>query len=159
MMRLVAIGAVACTCALALTACGGGQERSAEAYCKAFYTKAAPIRQGYIDASKTANGDPLGALVKVLSAPGDLESIFASMADHAPDEIKSDTEEVRDSLKKLQDTMGKAFSNPLGAFGDSLGNSLSSAGAWQRVNAYLNQHCPVSSPLAQKIIQQSSGAP
>jgi hypothetical protein len=27
------------------------------------------------------------------------------------------------------------------------------------VNAYLNQHCPVGSPLAQKIIQQSSGAP
>jgi hypothetical protein len=158
-MRLPVIAAAGCACALALTACGSGPERSAEAYCKAFYSKAAPIRQGYIDANKTANADPLGALLKLASAPGDFESIFASMADHAPDEIKSDTEVVRDSLKKVQESMGQAFSNPLGALGSGLGASLSSAGAYRRVDAYLTQHCPVNSPLAQKIIRASGSAP
>lgn len=138
-------------CGLGLTACGGS-ERSPEAYCRAFYTKAAPLRQGYVDAGKTANADPLTAIVKLLSAPGDFESLFDGMVPHAPDEIRSDTVVVRDSFKKLQDSMGDAITNPLGALASNLGTSLSSAGAFNRVDAYLGRHCPVNSPLAQEII-------
>jgi hypothetical protein len=155
-VRTLAAGATLCSCAAALTACGG-EERSAEAYCRAFYSKAAPIRQGYVDANKTAKTDPLGAALKLFAAPGDFESIFDGMVDHAPDEIKSDTVVVRDNLKKAQDSMGKAFSDPLGAFGDSLGSGLSSAGAYQRVDAYLNAHCPVDSDVAQQYIREASG--
>lgn len=155
LVRTLAAGLAACSCATALTACG--DDRSPEAYCRAFYSKAAPIRQGYVDANKTAKADPLGAALKLLAAPGDLESILDGMVDHAPDEIKSDTVVVRDSLKKAQDAMGKAFSNPLQALGEGIGNSLSSAGAYRRVDAYLNTHCPVNSDLAQKYIREAGG--
>jgi len=157
MRRLAATRAATIVGALAVAVTGcGGPERSAEAYCKAFYSKAAPIRQGYIDAGQTAKTDPLGATLKLLQAPGDFVSILDAMVDHAPDAIKSDTVEVRDSLKKVQDTMGQALSNPLGALGGGLAASLTSAGAYRRVNEYLNEHCPVNSPLAQKIIRESS---
>jgi hypothetical protein len=141
--------------AAALMLSGCGDERSAEAYCHAFYSKAAPIRQGYVDAGRTADQQPLGALVKVLSSPGDFASIFDGMVDHAPDEIKSDTVVVRDSFRKLQDGLGKSFSNPLGGLGDNLAAALSSSGALQRVDAYLAEHCPVNSPLAKEYIEGS----
>src|SRR4051794_28900014 len=81
-----------------LTAGCGGDERSAEAYCRAFYAKAAPIRQSYVDQNERVNSDPFGSIIKLLQAPGDFVSIFDSMVDHAPDEIKSDTVIVRDSF-------------------------------------------------------------
>jgi hypothetical protein len=145
--------AVAVVAALCLSACGGGSTRSAEAYCEAFYSHAAPLRQGYVNADKQASQQPLQALVTLLSAPGDLAAVFDAMVPHAPDEIQSDTKQVRDAFKKMQDTMGKAVSDPLGALGDSLGNSLSSSGSFNRVDQYLAAHCPPSSALAQKYIK------
>jgi hypothetical protein len=147
--------ALAATSACAIAFSGCGEERSPDAYCRAFYTKAAPIRQGYVQADQNMQSDPLNGLVKLLSAPGDLESIFDGMVDHAPDDIKSDTVKVRDSLKDMQSNMGKALSDPKGAIGGLIVGSLTSAGAWQRVDDYLNQHCPVNSPIAQKAIRDS----
>ncbi|HEV7493341.1 hypothetical protein [Baekduia sp.] len=140
--------------ALALSACARSEDRSPEAYCRAFYSKAAPIRQSYMDADANMKADPLTGILKLLQAPGDLESIFDSMVDHAPDEIKSDTVQVRDSFKKLADTEGEALSNPLLAMGKGLINSMTSAGAFQRVDTYLTAHCPVDSKLAQDIIHK-----
>jgi hypothetical protein len=51
--------------------------------------------------------------------------------------------------------MGKAVGDPVGAIAQGLGSSLSSAGAFQRVGDYLDDHCPVTSELAQKIIKKS----
>jgi hypothetical protein len=140
--------------ALILSACASSDERSPEAYCRAFYTKAAPIRQGYVDAGNKMEADPLTGIIKLLQVPGDMQSIFDGMVDHAPDEIKSDTAQVRDSFKKMADTQGEALSNPLLAAGKGLVNSLTSAGAFERVDAYLAAHCPVSSKLAQDIINK-----
>jgi hypothetical protein len=142
--------------ALSLTACGSGDERTPEAYCRAFYSKAAPIRQSYLDADRNMNADPLGGILKVLQAPGDMQAIFGGMVDHAPDDIKSDTEQVRDSFKKMQDTEGDALSNPLLAAGKGIVNSLASAGSFNRVDAYLGAHCPVNSKIAQDIINGKS---
>lgn len=153
LVAIVALPAVALGLAVALAGCG--EDRSPEAYCRAFYTTAAPIRQGYVDANENMEQDPLTAFVRVFSAPGDLASIFDSMVPHAPDEIQSDTAAVRDSFKKLQDTMGSAISDPLGAIGGSLVNSLTSAGSFERVDTYLADHCPPNSPLAQQIIRES----
>jgi hypothetical protein len=150
--RLLAPLAAACV-GVAAVVSGCGDERSAEAYCRAFYAKAAPIRQSYVDQNKRIESDPFGSIVKLLQAPGDLESIFDSMVDHAPDEIKSDTVIVRDSFGQMQDTMGEAVSNPLGALGQGLVSSLSSGGAFERVNAYLTAHCPPNSDLAQEYIE------
>jgi len=137
--------------ACALPACGGA-DRSPQAYCRAFYTHAAPIRQSYVNAASETNTNPLAALVKLVAAPGDLASIFDSMVPHAPDAIKSDTVEVRDSFKHLQDSLGKSLTNPLAALAGNLGTALTSAGAFNRVGSYLDTNCPVNSPLAQGII-------
>lgn len=148
---------LATTAAVSLTACGSsGDERSPEAYCRAFYEKAAPIRQSYVDADKNMSADPVGGILKLIRAPGDMEAIFAGMVDHAPDDIRSDTEQVRDSFKKMQDTEGDALSNPLLAAGKGIINSLTSAGSFDRVDAYLGRHCPVNSRLAQDIINANS---
>jgi hypothetical protein len=153
-LRIAALGAACFALTMSGCAFGGGSasERTPEAYCRAFYTKAAPIRQKYLEADANMNKDPLSAMVALLSSPGDLESIFGGMVDHAPDDIKADTEQVRDSFKKAQDSMADAISSPLKALGAGLVNSLTSAGAFQRVGDYLDAHCPVDSPLAQKII-------
>jgi hypothetical protein len=137
-----------------LTSCGGS-ERSAEAYCKAFYETAAPIRESYVEAGKEVEEDPLQSIVTLLGSPGDLTVIFDSMAAHAPDEIRADTEAARDAMKEEQDAIGEGLSDPLGALGKSLGAGITSSGSFSRVDSYLNEHCPVNSPLAQNIINGS----
>jgi hypothetical protein len=133
----------------------GDSERSPEAYCKAFYETAAPIRESYVEAGNEVEADPLQSIVTLLGSPGDLSVIFDSMAAHAPDEIRADTEAARDAMKKEQEVVGEGLSDPLGALGKSLGAGLTSSGSFQRVDDYLNEHCPVNSSLAQSIIHGS----
>jgi hypothetical protein len=133
----------------------GGSERSAEAYCKAFYETAAPIRESYVEAGKEVEEDPLQSIVTLLGSSGDLSVIFDSMVAHAPDEIRADTEAARDAMKKEQEAVGEGLSDPLGALGKSLGAGLTSSGSFERVDSYLNEHCPVNSNLAQSIIHGS----
>lgn len=146
---------VAAIVAVSLGGCGGGSERSADAYCRAFYETATPIRKSYLEADENVETDPLQALVTLLGSPGDLSVIFDTMAAHAPDEIRSDTEAVRDAMKKEQDAIGEGLSDPLGALGNSIAAGVTSSGSFTRVDNYLNEHCPVDSPLAQQIIEES----
>jgi hypothetical protein len=141
--------------ALLLTSCGGGSDRSAEAYCRAFYETAAPIRQGYVEADNEMESDPLGSIVTLLGSPGDLEVIFSAMVEHAPDEIRPDTEAVQEAMKKEEEVVGEGLSDPIGALGKSLGAGLSSSGSFIRVERYLDEHCPVNSELAQSIIKEA----
>ncbi len=133
----------------------GGSERSPDAYCRSFYETAAPIRESYVEADKEVETDPLQSIVTLLGSPGDLEVIFDSMVAHAPDEIRADTEAVRDAMKKEQEAVGEGLSDPLGALGKSLGAGITSSGSFSRVDSYLDQHCPVNSSLAQSIINES----
>jgi hypothetical protein len=137
-----------------LASCGGS-ERSPEAYCRAFYETAAPIREGYVEADEHMEEDPIGSIVTLLGSPGDLTVIFDSMAAHAPDEIRSDTEAARDALRDQQDSLGDALSDPLGALGSSVIAGLTSSGSFARVDAYLGEHCPLDSELAQEITDES----
>jgi hypothetical protein len=140
--------------AISPLACGGAT-RSPEAYCRAFYESAAPVREQYVEAGEEAESDPLSALVTLLSVPGDLTVIFDKMAEHAPSEIKADTEEARDALKKQQESLGDALSDPLGAIGSGVIAGLTSSGSFSRIDSYLQEHCPVDSTLAQEIIHES----
>jgi hypothetical protein len=133
----------------------GGSERSPEAYCRAFYETAAPIRKSYVEAGNEVENDPLQSIVTLMGSPGDLSVIFDSMVAHAPDDIRSDTEAARDAMKQGQEAVGEGLSDPLGALGKSLGAGLTSSGSFQRVNDYLDEHCPVNSEFAQKIISES----
>lgn len=130
----------------------GGSDRSPEAYCKAFYETAAPIRETYVEADENLEEDPVQSIVTLLGSPGDLQVIFNSMAAHAPDEIRADTEALSDALNKEQEAMGEELSDPIGAIGKGLAAGLTSSGSFERVESYLNDHCPVNSPLAQSII-------
>ena len=150
------LGALALLLLLAGLVVGcGGSERSPEAYCRAFYETAAPIRKTYVEADNEMEADPLKSIVTLLGSPGDLEVIFDSMVAHAPDEIRADTEAVRDAMTKEQEAVGEGLSDPLGALGKSLGAGLTSSGSFSRVESYLNDHCPVNSSLAQSIIHES----
>ena len=133
----------------------GGSDRSADAYCKAFYETAAPIRQTYVEADENMETEPLQGMITLLGSPGDLEVIFSSMVDHAPDDIKADTESIRDAFKQEKEAMGEGLSDPLAALGKSLAAGLGSSGSFLRVEKYLSEHCPVNSELAQNIIQES----
>ena len=138
-----------------LAACGGGgEDRSADAYCRAFYEHAAPIRAGYVEADEQMEEDPVGSIVTLLGSPGDIAVIFDAMVDHAPDEIRGDTEAARDAVQDQQDALSDALSDPLGALGGSLIEGLTSSGSFARVDSYLNDHCPVDSELAQEVIAE-----
>lgn len=126
---------------LPLAGCGGS-ERSVAAYCDAFWSRAVSLHDHYEADSATARANPLAAVVDLFSAPGYLGTMMDAMAQVAPEEIRPDTEAVRDSLKRLQDSNAHAFSNPLGALGDNIGLALSSSGSFTRVDRYLTQHCP-----------------
>jgi hypothetical protein len=133
----------------------GGSDRSPEAYCRAFYETAAPIRQTYVEADQEMESDPLQSIVTLLGSPGDLQVVFNSMVSHAPDDIKADTEAVRDAMAKEQEAIGEELSDPLGALGKGLGAGLTSSGSFLRVERYLSEHCPVDSQMAQSIISES----
>jgi hypothetical protein len=140
--------------ALLVVGCGGS-DRSPEAYCRAFYETAAPIRRTYVEADERLEEEPLQSIVTLLGSPGDLEDIFNTMVDHAPDDIKADTESLRDAMKTEEEAMGEELSDPLAALGKSLGAGLTSSGSFERVESYLDQHCPANSELAREIIAES----
>ncbi len=107
-------------------------------------------------ANGEASRNPLGSLATLLSAPGDLTVVFAGMIPHAPESIQPDTVAVHDALSKLQDNLGSAATNPVGALGANLINSLASSGSFQRVGEYLQARCPLGSALARRFVQALS---
>jgi len=139
MLRAIALLTIA---ALALLPTGCGSARSVAAYCDAFWSRAVPMHDRYEADGRAARSNPLAALVDLASVPGDFETMMDAMAKAAPEEIRPDTEAVRDALKRLQDSNAHAFSNPLGVLGDNLGLALGSSSQFARVNAYLARHCP-----------------
>jgi hypothetical protein len=152
-VRVFATAGLTALVTLALTSCGD-EERSADAYCRAFYEHAAPIRKSYVEADERMEEDPIGSIVTLLGSPGDIAVIFDAMVDHAPEEIRSDTEAARDAVGDQQDALDDALSDPLGALGGSLIEGLTSSGSFARVDAYLNEHCPVDSELAREVIDE-----
>lgn len=128
-------------CVLALVVAGCGQERSPEAYCDAFWDKAIPLHEQYTKAAEEAEANPIGAIMNLFSSPRDLAGVFDSMAKAAPEEIRTDTEAVRDSFNKLADSYGDTMKDPLGGLLGSLGNALSVGNAMGRVDKYMSQHC------------------
>jgi len=136
--------------AAGISACGSEAEaRTPEAYCRAFYEKGVPLHDEYEDAAQNMETDMLGGLLTLMQSPGDMATLLDDMSAHAPDDIRSDTEAARDALKKQQESMGDAISDPLGALGSSLGLALTSSGSFERVDEYLNEHCPLDGDMAE----------
>lgn len=110
---------------------------SMEQYCETL----ASHRESYLQAMGAAT-DPSSAadVLGGVSAIGDLKSMWREMAEVAPEEIRSDTESVRDAWSKVEDSAAR------GDWGAALFAGLLNAGAMERVDAYVRQHCDVASP-------------
>lgn len=122
---------------ITLAGCGGSEARSVEAYCKTM----AKHRDQYL-AAMSNTGD-LAGILGAAGAIGDLKIMWDEMAKVAPNEIRSDTEAVRDSWKKAEEA---AIS---GDFQTLLGNALFNSGPIERVDAYIIANCDpyISTPL------------
>jgi len=127
--------------------------RSAQAYCEAFYSRAAPIHAEGAAISATASNDPIAGLAFGLSTIGDFSTMFAAMDKVAPPTIEPDTAAVEASFTHLTDTLGEDATNPIAALASSVISSMASAGSFSRVNAYLQAHCPLNSSIARRYIK------
>lgn len=119
----------------------GGPERSAQAWCDAFWDKAIPLHDQYQQDADLSGEDPTAVILDLVSVSGDVQVILDDMARVAPEEIRSDTEALRDSLEKSQDAAGDALSDPLGALGKAFSQALGSIGSQRRFDAYFAAHC------------------
>ena len=139
--RSAAVLTTALLAAIAVLATGCGQERSAKAYCNAFWDRALPLHDQYQSASSTSPDNPIPALINLFSSPRDLAGMLDAMAKVAPEEIRPDTEQVRDAFNRLADSYGESLTNPLGGLAAGVGNALSVSGPMAHVDAYVTAHC------------------
>lgn len=150
--------ALAALLGAALSSCGSsgseddasnGSNRTPGAYCHAFYSRAAPLHDEFAAGSKDAVAGLLGAI----TAPGRLAIVFADMARHAPDDIATDTEAVRDAFQKVQDSAGDSSSNPVAAIVKGTLAGAAASDSLHRVGRYLQAHCPLDSAIARKYVR------
>lgn len=136
-----------------LAGCGGGTTRSASAFCshyakdKANYLKKYNAEAAAID--KAGNANPLVGLLGIagMSAQmlGSVDDMFTDLAKVAPDEIQTQVEQVRDSIKKQENML--AAQNPLSAGSilssllGSLMTSLETSSDWKQVGDYITSTC------------------
>lgn len=152
--------AVVVAAAAGVSACGSGggdggdgaSSRSPEAYCEAFYSRAAPLRDEYAAAG---SADVVSGLLAGVTAPGRLATVFADMARHAPDDIVTDTEAVRDAFQKVQDAVAGSASKPLEAIIEGTVAGAAASDSLDRVGKYLQEHCPLDSDIARKYVKPS----
>ncbi|MBT8162582.1 MULTISPECIES: hypothetical protein [Arthrobacter] len=112
---------------------GCSSPRSVQAYCAAMEKhKSLYLSAMNVDPNSK---NPLDGLLNAASAIGDLKSMWKDMADVAPEEIRSDTESVRDAWAKQEDA---AVSGDWKAV---IGGAIVNAGPMSRVDAYVKQHC------------------
>lgn len=114
---------------IVLAGCGGGSERSVEAYCNTMVKH----RDSYLSAM--SNTGDLSGILGAAGAIGDLKIMWKEMADVAPSDIRSDTEAVRDNWIKAEEA---AIS---GDYRTVLGNALFNSGPIERVDAYIIANC------------------
>jgi hypothetical protein len=150
-MRLPALSAaLALLATLAATGCGGGAERSAQAYCDTYHDGFDEIKRQYPEVDQYSHSDnPVALLLKTTSALGDIIALIGEMADRAPDEVKSDTERVHETMQQQLDmvgsTAGSAASRDIGGLVGGLASSLmggvANAGAFERMDRYVVANC------------------
>ena len=130
-MKAISVVSAVLVGGLILTGAGCANSRSTAAYCAAMEKH----KSRYLSAMDTATAaGGLGSLVQAAGAVGDLKVMWKDMAEAAPDDIRSDTEAVRDAWAKQEEA---ALS---GNWKASLGGALANSGSMARVDAYVRQH-------------------
>lgn len=128
--------------------------RSPEAYCEAFYSRAAPLHEKYAKAGQATEEEFLGSLATVLATPGDLAVVFDGMIPHAPEEIEAETVAARDAFRKVQEDLAESAADPAGGLLKNLVAGATASGSFQRVGDYLQAHCPTDSAIAKRYIKE-----
>lgn len=118
--------------ALTLSACGSGTARSVEAYCDTV----AQHRDRYLSAMDAATSSGgLDGLLGGVSAIGDINNMWSDLAGVAPDEIRSDTEAVKEAWEESEEAASS---------GDIFGmftSAFTNLGPTERVNTYIAENC------------------
>jgi hypothetical protein len=144
-MRALVLAGVLGSC-LFLAACGGSG-RSLTAVCKVWDTEGLALHEKFENANKSSGSQGaagvLAALVSVIGAPNELARLMNQMAAVAPPNVQPDFEAVGTAFRKLSESESKAFTDPLGALGGSLVESLSVSGSFSRVNVFLGTNCGI----------------
>ncbi|HET6507736.1 MAG TPA: hypothetical protein VFG42_13175 [Baekduia sp.] len=131
-------------------ATGCGSERSTAAYCKAYNSGFDRIKSEYPDVDQYSHAkNPLLLLLRTTSALGDIVALIGDMAGAAPDDIKTDTQRVHDSMRKQLDLVGGTSGSAatgdlkglLSGIGGAFVDSITNAGAYQRMDAYIVANC------------------
>ena len=125
---------------VALAGCSDG--RSVEAYCAVV----AEHKEEYLSLMGQANGmletqsaeGALGGLFTAANAMSSIRVMFKEMADVAPEEIRTETEEVADAFDQAAESAG---SFDLGGLASALGVSINSAYSMQKVDEYVEKNC------------------
>jgi len=82
----------------------------------------------------------LGALVGTADAMYDIQKMFQTFEDEAPDEIKPDLEAINQQLEQSMDLVG-AVDSPLKALTKSVASSFQAAPAWGAFDTFLVSNC------------------
>lgn len=125
-----------------LTACGG--DRTPEAFCSTMETH----KDRYLQATDAAlgevqRGDGAGLLAgsaQMVTALGDLQVMWKDLAEVAPDDIRSDVEVIRDATEEQLEAAGSG-GDTLSMLSSGLLSGLTNAGSYQRVDAFVREHC------------------
>lgn len=116
-------------------------ERSVEAFCDVYREESA--RSG--GASNTAGSDAFMVLGNGDAASGRATlRMFERLEQVAPDAIESDVRSVRDNVRRQLEVSERAEVDPIGAIGPALGgmvDGMLNAGAYLRVDRFIQQHC------------------
>ncbi|GEM_PF-2479089 len=114
-----------------LAGCSSGPERSVQAFCSTMDEH----EQAYLDQMAAAQGEGLAGIFTATSAIGDLERMWADLADVAPADVQGDVEAVRDAWRKQEDAAAD------GDWQASVVTGLLNAGPMGRVDAYVRENC------------------
>ncbi|MEZ0579856.1 hypothetical protein [Nocardioides sp. MH1] len=116
--------------------------RSTDAFCdtlnkhKDRYLTSMDAASGAID-----DGDALAGLVQAASAIGDISQMWTELAEVAPEEIRVDTEAVRDQWKKQDELAGQAAGDPLAGFASAMVGWFEISGPLDRVDKFATDNC------------------
>lgn len=123
---------------------GCGDARTPEAFCSTMETH----QDRYLEATNAAlgevqRGDGAGLLAgsaQMVSALGDLQVMWKDLAEVAPDDVRSDVEIIRDATAQQLEA-AQAGGDALSMLSSGLLSGLTNAGSYQRVDAYVREHC------------------
>lgn len=140
-----------CTSMVVLSGCASEPERTTAGYCDKYQKGFDEIKSQYpeVDQYSTSDENPLILLLNTTSAYGDVVALIGEMAEVAPDEIRSDTERVHETMQSQLDQIGDGAGDVLsGDLGGMLGtlasgfmSSVVNAGSFQRMDEFIVANC------------------